>query len=231
MPSANDVVNSLLSSFAKAKLIEKPYRHWFVDDCLPRDVVDEVLSLPYAVAELDGVSGKRDLHNATRRYFDVEGRETHACVAAVAEALQDSRVTTVIQKTFGLPPGEAFLRVEYAQDVDGFWLEPHTDIGVKVFTFLLYISKNAAHAELGTDIYDRDKQWVGRSPFRSDSGMIFVPSTITYHGFERRPIEGVRKSLVINYVTHDWRAREQLAFPDEPVTFYEQAPALERAVG
>jgi len=70
---------------------------------------------------------------------------------------------------------------------------------------------------LGTDIYDADKKWVGRSPFTSDAGMIFVPSTITYHGFERRKIEGVRKSLVINYVTNDWRAREQLAFPEQPV--------------
>ena len=47
--------------------------------------------------------------------------------------------------------------------------------------------------------------------------MMFVPSDITYHGFERRPIEGVRKSLIINYVTDEWRAREQLAFPDTPI--------------
>jgi hypothetical protein len=31
-------------------------------------------------------------------------------------------------------------RVEYAQDVDGFWLEPHTGLGVKTFTTLLYLS-------------------------------------------------------------------------------------------
>jgi hypothetical protein len=28
----------------------------------------------------------------------------------------------------------------------------------------------------------------------------------------------VRKSLIINYVTAEWRAREQLAYPDTPVT-------------
>jgi hypothetical protein len=47
--------------------------------------------------------------------------------------------------------------------------------------------------------------------------MVFVPSNRTYHGFERRRIEGVRKSVIINYVTNEWRAREQLAFPDGPV--------------
>ena len=27
----------------------------------------------------------------------------------------------------------------------------------------------------------------------------------------------VRKTLIINYVTADWRAREQLAYPETPV--------------
>jgi len=27
----------------------------------------------------------------------------------------------------------------------------------------------------------------------------------------------VRKSVIINYVTNEWKAREQLAFPDRPV--------------
>ncbi|MBX9587977.1 MAG: hypothetical protein K2X43_01650 [Hyphomonadaceae bacterium] len=44
-----------------------------------------------------------------------------------------------------------------------------------------------------------------------------MPSDITFHGFEPRKIEGVRKSVIINYVTNEWRAREQLAFPHEPI--------------
>jgi hypothetical protein len=28
----------------------------------------------------------------------------------------------------------------------------------------------------------------------------------------------VRKSLIVNYVTEEWRAREQLAYPDRPVS-------------
>ena len=47
--------------------------------------------------------------------------------------------------------------------------------------------------------------------------MIFVPSSNTFHGFEPRTIEGVRKSVIINYVTTEWRAREQLSFPDHPI--------------
>ena len=47
--------------------------------------------------------------------------------------------------------------------------------------------------------------------------MLFVPGGDTYHGFEPRPIAGIRKSVIINYVTNEWRAREQLAFPEQPV--------------
>ena len=82
---------------------------------------------------------------------------------------------------------------------------------------LLYLSTNPQHSDLGTDIFDANKAPVGRSPFLPNGAMVFVPSDITYHGFEARPIEGVRKSIIINFVTDDWRAREQLAFPKSPI--------------
>jgi hypothetical protein len=47
--------------------------------------------------------------------------------------------------------------------------------------------------------------------------MVFVPGDDTFHGFEKRPFTGVRKTLILNYVTPEWRAREQLAFPEVPV--------------
>jgi hypothetical protein len=79
------------------------------------------------------------------------------------------------------------------------------------------VSPDPQHSVLGTDIYAADKTHVGRSPFQSNAAMVFVPSDITYHGFEPRTIEGVRKSVIINYVTNDWRAREQLAYPETPI--------------
>ena len=211
------VVASLLESFAAAEARETPYRHWLLDRCFPAGTIDEVLDLPFPAPQLGGVSGKREVHNATRKYFDTENRGKFPVVAAVADALQDPRVTGAIERKFGTKLGGSYLRIEYAQDTDGFWLEPHTDLGVKLFTFLLYLSKDPSHADLGTDIYDREKQHVGRSPFAPNAAMIFVPSDITYHGFESRKIHGVRKSIIINYVTNEWRAREQLAFPDMPI--------------
>lgn len=211
------VVASLLESFAAAEARETPYKHWLLERCLPAGAIDEVLDLPFPAPELGGVSGKREVHNATRKYFDLENREKFPVVAAVSDALQDPRVTGAVERVFGTKLGGSYLRIEFAQDTDGFWLEPHTDLGVKLFTFLLYLSKDPSHADLGTDIYDAEKRHVGRSPFAPNAAMVFVPSDITYHGFVPRKINGVRKSVIINYVTNEWRAREQLAFPDRPI--------------
>ena len=218
MPSSKDtVVGALTQSFAAAKKGASPYPHWFVDKCMPDDVIADVLALPFPAPSLGGVSGKREVHNATRKYFDAENMAKFPVCKVFNDALQDTRVTSAVEQTFGTKLAGTYLRVEFAQDTDGFWLEPHTDLGVKSFTFLLYLSTDAQHKGLGTDIYDADKKRVATSPFRSNAAMIFVPSNVTYHGFEPRKIEGVRKSVIINYVTNEWRAREQLAFPDKPI--------------
>ena len=41
--------------------------------------------------------------------------------------------------------------------------------------------------------------------------MIFIPGDDTWHGFIKRPIKGVRRSLIVNYVTGAWRDRYELA--------------------
>lgn len=211
------IVDSLLESIETSKRNDTPYTHWLLSHCLPEDALDAVLDLPFEAPGLDGVSGKRELHNNTRKYFDAENMGRHPVCKAFNDAFQSKTVTDRIEQHFGTNLDGSYLRVEIAQDTDGFWLEPHTDLGVKLFTMLLYTSKDPSHADLGTDIYDREKKHAGRSPFASNSALVFVPSDITYHGFEARKINGVRKSVIINYVTNEWRAREQLAFPEQPI--------------
>ena len=211
------VTSTLIASFDAAARTEKPYRHWIVRNCLPAAMAHEISHLPFPPPALGGISGKREVHNATRKYFDIANRGEFPVVEAFASAFQSPSITRKIEIAFGTRLGGSYLRLEYAQDTDGFWLEPHTDLGVKVFTMLLYLSDDPSHRDLGTDIYDAEKTHVGRSPFEPNAAMVFVPSNDTYHGFEQRPIGGVRKSIIINYVTNDWRAREQLSFPEHPI--------------
>lgn len=186
---------------------------------LPPSVAAGICDLPFVAPSLAGKSGKRETHNATRVYFDQGLQRDHPLVASVAEAFQSAEIIALLEETFDASLANTFLRAEYAQDVDGFWLEPHSDLGVKKFTLLLYLSDDPRHTTLGTDIYDGNKTHVGSSPFARNTGMIFIPSDKTIHGFERRTIQGVRKSLIVNYVTDEWRARDQLAFPGSPIEF------------
>jgi len=215
--SADDVAARFLDSVKHSKSAAQPYRHWVLTACLPADTVDDILALPFEAPSLDGISGKRELHNNTRKYFDVDNRAQFPVCEALAQAFQSDKVTSEIEKTFGTNLEGTYLRIEFAQDIDGFWLEPHTDLGVKAFTMLVYLSKDPSHRDLGTDIYDGEKRHVGRSPFEPGGAMVFIPGDATYHGFEKRPIKGVRTSLIINYVTSEWRAREQLSFPEAPL--------------
>ena len=56
-----------------------------------------------------------------------------------------------------------------------------------------------------------------RTPFADGMALLFAPSGHSWHGFEPRAFAGVRRSLIVNYVDSEWRSRDQLAYPDDPV--------------
>ena len=214
---AQRIADAFEAAMASRRAFARPYPHYLLDNVFPADVSDTLAQLPFAPPALDGVSGKRELHNDQRSYFDAAGVARFPMMGAVAEALQSARIVRAIHDGFGADIDDTFLRLEYAQDVDGFWLQPHTDLGVKKFTCLIYLSDGPGHETLGTDIYETPDKHFGVSPFKRGAAMVFVPGDNTWHGFEKRTIEGVRRSVILNYVTHDWRAREQLSYPDQPV--------------
>jgi hypothetical protein len=216
-PAGERVAAAFAAAVAGRQTYERPYRHHLLDNVFPDDIAEELAELPLAAPTLDGVSGKRELHNDQRSYFDAESVARFPVMRGVAEALQSTRVVRLIHEAFAAPIDDTFLRLEYAQDVDGFWLQPHTDLGVKKFTCLIYLSRGPGHETLGTDIYETPERHFGVSPFRRGAAMVFVPGDNTWHGFEKRPIEGVRRSVILNYVTREWRAREQLCYPDRTV--------------
>ena len=219
MPNSqsNRVEDQMLASLKNATWADAPYRHCLLSEVLPADTLDAVQQISFPVLDLQGRSGKRELHNDQRHYFDDQNIAQYDCIADIAAAFHGGDVATAISDAFNSEIDGTYLRIEYAQDVSGFWLQPHTDLGVKRFTMLVYLSDEPDHDMLGTDIYSDDKTWAKRSPFSPNLAMAFTPGDNTYHGFEPRDFNGVRKSLIINYVTNDWRERGQLSFSDKPV--------------
>ncbi len=216
-PNVTALKVGIAESLAAAEYSQAPYRHWLLPDLFDAATTEALSTLPFPAPELGGVSGARELHNDTRRYFDHDNIKTFPVCRSVAEAFQDSGTVGLFETATGASLEGCCLRIEYAQDVSGFWLKPHTDLGVKKLTLLCYLADPQGQDDLGTDIYQDAETWVKRSPFVRGMGLLFVPSDDTWHGFKPRPFEGVRKSVIINYVTSEWRAREQLAYPDAPV--------------
>jgi hypothetical protein len=210
---------TLIHSLEEAEPFAEPYAHWIARRVLPTPIGWMLNGLPIATAGTEGVSGKRELHNDTRQYFDAANMARFPeCCGAVARAFQSSAVVSRIETLMGADLSGTYVRLEYAQDLDGFWLEPHTDLGVKRFTMLIYLNENGPEqADLGTDLFSDAETWAKRTAFEDNTALIFVPGDNTWHGLVKRPISGVRRSVIMNYVTGDWRAREQLAFPDTPV--------------
>jgi hypothetical protein len=213
--SAADIADAFAASFASARLRETPFRHWLLTDMLPDAASRAIADLPALPAEIGDTQGRRETHNSSRRFF-APGDLWDGVCAATAEAFQAPDTVAMLAEATGAPLNGASLRIEYCQDRDGFWLEPHTDIGAKLFTMLVYLGDDPA---MGTDIYDSQKRHLGAAPFGMGRGLIFVPGSDTWHGFERRPIKGLRKSIIINYVKPEWRSRHELAFANAPVLF------------
>ena len=195
----------------------EPYRHWFLEDVLPEAAGYALRSLPFDPPQIDDTEGRRETHNATRVFVSAENRARYPVCQAIAEALQDPATVERIERICDVDLTGSFLRIEYCQDTDGFWLEPHTDIGAKLFTMLIYLSTEPESESWGTDIFDAAGDHVATAPCAFNSGLIFVPGNDTWHGFRKRPITGVRQSIIVNYVKDEWRARHELAYPETPV--------------
>jgi hypothetical protein len=82
---------------------------------------------------------------------------------------------------------------------------------------LICLSDQPGCEAWGTDILDAGMNIVASAPYRRNGGLIFIPADETWHGSHRWPIPGVRRSLIVNSVKPEWRARHELAYPDQPV--------------
>lgn len=207
------LAETFIANLEGADTFASPYRHWIMSEVFPADIVQslDTLNVPMAPA-LDYEGGRREANNSTRAFFDVERQAESAAVKGVAEALKAPETIAAIERITNVDLTGSLLRIEYCQDGDGFWLEPHTDIGAKLFTMLIYLSVGEGSDNCGTDVFDDDKNLIKTAPFAFNTALIFIPGTNTWHGFNRRRINGVRKSVIVNYVKPEWRARHELAF-------------------
>jgi len=217
MVSALSIADRLADALGAAQPHAAPFS-WFRAQSLFSDTVFTYLAgLSVADEGQQLFDGRREA-NLQRAYLDAGRCAGEPRLLAVAEAFQSKAVAGAIGALCGVSFAGSYLRIEYAQDRDGFWLAPHTDLGVKKLTLLIALEGGE---DLGTDLYEAPQSPVPRLarrlPFEPNAGVFFVPSGKSWHGFAPRRIRALRKSLIVNYVGAEWASREQLAFPDRPV--------------
>jgi hypothetical protein len=217
IPDAAIIAWHFGNALRRAQRDDKPYRHWNLSSVLPESLATGVLLLPIAPPIVGDNHGVRDLDNGKRTFFTPRLRERFPACARFAEAMQRPDIAHLFAEVCGVEVAGGFLRMEYIQDTDGAWLEPHRDIPEKIFSMVIYLCTGPEAKDWGTDIYDEQKHWIGRTSAAFNGAVIFVPGPDTWHGFEPRPIVGVRRLMEINYVRPTWRDRNQLAYPDRPI--------------
>jgi hypothetical protein len=203
----SEYISNSLTSAHKGTV---PYRHWFLKNVLSYNSVEEIINLPVPVPDVIH-DGWRANYKEDRIFFDPEMCSRHEVCRDVVAAFKSKFVKSAIERCCGIDLSESHLRIEYTLDTDGFYLKPHKDLDVKLFSLMVYLSSDPELSDSGTDMYDADLNHVKSSPFGKNHGMIFIPGDNTWHGLERRKIQGVRRSIIVNFVTDDWRAREELS--------------------
>jgi len=210
----NFVADAFLDSLARAKHVPAPYDHWLLDRVLPEADVSAIEALPFLPPQEAVFDGKREANNSVRVFFNPENQARFAVCRRVAAGFLDPRVLRAIEQKTGANLSGSHLRIEYCQDTEGFWLTPHTDISVKTFSMLIYLSDDPRLKDAGTDIHEGppDFKHVASAPYGRNLGFIFVPGKDTWHAIGKRPLHGaVRKSIIVNYVSAAWRETSELS--------------------
>lgn len=210
-------VQHFLTSIDRATVKDEPYRHYLLSNLCEEQLIDGLLAIPFSPIELDYTVGSREEFNPVRRYLNPEIIETYEAAKRFSDIFLSQEVIKKIESIGNICLKDSLLRVEYAIDTNKFWLKPHSDIGVKLMTILFYISKDEDSEGWGTDIYWDAEKHHSTVPYKSNTALLFYPADNTWHGFEARPIRGVRKTLIINYVKQEWRNRQELVHPTNPV--------------
>ena len=189
----------------------EPFKHWIFDGVLLEETIDELLKLPLALPKIEKHTGKRESQNQTRIFFDEHHCNKYSVAKNIAYVFNHPSIISQLGSVCERDLTKGKLRIEYTLDTGGFWLEPHLDIKEKLLTFLIYLSKDPDSSKWGTTIYNRDLSFHSKAPYKSNMGLMFMSGEDTWHGVPKQNIQGIRKNLIINYVTKDWKSTHELA--------------------
>jgi hypothetical protein len=198
-------------SLAKASRFDLPYRHWILESVFEQELINGFEALPFEPLELQGDGTRGSIPPAA--FLNEATCARYPVLSRVVDIFSDGAAVEDLERQCGIYLQGTFLRISYHIDVHGFWLRPHADLAAKRLTLIVLMKHNPADEPIGTEMYDSSETLIGRAPSRDNSGLMFVPSNNTFHGFTQRHLFGERCTLIVNFVSDAWVNRNELAVP------------------
>lgn len=196
----------IFDSINTARNDNHPFPHWIIRDFLTEEFCQKLFNhIPVAKKEglYDGTRAgdylNRTTQDITRFFLTADIIKQYPFLKEIITAMLCPKLVSEISSRFFTDLSNCYLRVEYIADRNGFYLIPHQDIVEKKLTVFVYLGDGSENC--GTDLYDSKKKWVKTIPFKHNTGYIFVPGEDTWHGFEKKKINGIRRAILLNYVT------------------------------
>lgn len=206
------ITKSVVDALSNAKECDYPFRHWEVEHILPKALTDQILDIELPKPQNFTYDGTRasDSKNCPggtpprRMFVNKDTKDQYPFMQDLVDSFMSDAVLKVVAEKYDVPVRDLYLRIEYINDFDGFFLEPHKDIVEKRFTLFFYLGDGPEN--MGTDFYDSDLKLAKTAKYGYNRGYIFLPGDDTWHGLERKHIPDRRISMLINYVTFktDW---------------------------
>lgn len=182
----------------------QPAEWYHVEDCFDENILSRVIQ-HFPDSKDIPITGKREGANNFRKFAS----RMHTPV--LADMFKEFDGTSAREKftdITGVDCTHGALRVELCQDSPGFYLEPHIDIPEKLITLQIYLEDQ--NPEWGTSLYNSNKEIVYTVPFRRNEGWLSHNKSPLVHGVEKKVVDGIRRSVIINYINGNWRDTSQL---------------------
>lgn len=179
--------------------IKIPFDHYTFENVFCEKELTSINSIKLEdnAAHLDGARST----NNNRFFVNSTNINDNFTFERIVEYFLRDDVIEMFEEESGKKIRGNYLRVEFIEDKEKSWLEPHVDIEEKIMSLLIYLNNTNENYDIGTSLYDNNKKFVTTVPYIDNTGFYFYPSDNTWHGLESVNIKKRRRAIMVNYCT------------------------------
>ena len=176
-----------------------PFIHYtFRDFFSDKELLDiESINILNHSTSLDGERAS----NNNRFFVDKDNMWSKSTLNRIIDFFLSDDIICMFEQESGKTIRGNYLRVELIEDKEKSWLKPHVDINEKIMSFILYLNNTNESLDIGTSLYNNNKELVTTVPYINNTGFYFYPGNDTWHGLESVNIHQRRRAVMVNYCT------------------------------